>query len=164
MPARTTGGRSLLILAAFVVITEALPALVQAQNADGWSTWDAQLAKPWWQPPGWAFGVVWPALYLLMAIAAWVVWLRGGWAGAKGALSLYGVQLVVNALWTWVYLGVQTLPGSFFWICGLWILIVATLAAFLRHSRLAALLLVPYLGWVTFAAFLSYAIWRMNAV
>lgn len=164
MPARTAGGRSLLILAAFVVITEALPALVQALNAEGWSTWDAQLAKPWWQPPSWAFGVVWPALYLLMAIAAWLVWLRGGWAEAKGALSLYGVQLVVNALWTWVYLGVQTLPGSFFWICGLWILIVATLAAFLRHSRLAALLLVPYLGWVTFAAFLSYAIWRMNAV
>lgn len=158
-----TGMRSLLVLAALIIVTEALPSAVQLLNADAWSTWDASLTKPSWQPPGWAFGVVWPILYLFMAVAAWLIWRRSGWNGASGALGLYGVQLVVNALWTWVYLGLQSLSGSFFWICGLWLLIAVTMTAFRRHSRAAALLLVPYLAWVTFAAFLSYTIWRLNA-
>lgn len=163
MDTRRTGGTALLVLAAIVLVTEALPLGVQTLNAESWSAWDAHLAKPEWQPPGWAFGVVWPTLYFLMAVAAWLVWRRSGWHGANGALGLYGFQLGVNALWTWVYLGLQSLGGSFFWICGLWLLIVATIVAFLRHSRRAAVLLLPYLAWVTFAAFLSLAIWQMNA-
>ena len=122
----------------------------------------AGLVKPTWAPPGWLFGPVWTALYLLMGVAAWLVWRRGGWAAAAGALSLFLVQLTCNALWSWLFFAWRRGALAFGGIVVLLALIVATLVAFARVHRLAAGLLLPYLAWVAFATALTHAVWRAN--
>jgi translocator protein len=123
----------------------------------------AGLVKPTWAPPGWLFGPVWTALYLLMGVAAWLVWRKAGWDGAAGALSLFVGQLVCNAAWSWFFFVWRRGALSFADIVLLLVLIVATALAFARVDRLAAVLLLPYLAWVAFATALTYAIWRSNA-
>lgn len=124
----------------------------------------AGLVKPEWAPPGWLFGPVWTVLYLLMGVAAWLVWRRAGWSGASTALSLFLVQLVCNALWSWIFFAWHRGDLAFAEIIVLLGLIVATVVAFDRVHRVAAVLLLPYLAWVTFAAALNFAIWRANVV
>lgn len=121
-----------------------------------------QLVRPAWAPPGWLFGPVWTALYTLMGVAAWLVWRERGWRGAAGAPGLYLAQLAANAVWTWLFFVWRQGALAFVEILLLWALIVATMAAFWRVRPLAAVLLVPYLLWVTFASALAFAIWRLN--
>jgi tryptophan-rich sensory protein len=120
----------------------------------------AQLSKPPWAPPGWVFGPVWSALYALMGVAAWLVWRSPGSRGV--ALSLFSVQLAANALWSWLFFAWHRGALSAVEVLVLLALIVATVAAFWRTSRLAALLLVPYVLWVSFASALTWAVWRSN--
>ena len=120
----------------------------------------AQLARPDWAPPGWLFGPVWTLLYALMGIAAWRVWRQ---AGFGTAIHLFLAQLALNALWSWLFFAWRLGAAAFGEILLLWLLIAATVAAFFRIDRLAAALLVPYLAWVSFAAALTYAVWRANA-
>ena len=122
----------------------------------------ASLVRPAWAPPGWLFGPVWTTLYVLMGVAAWLVWRKGGWAGAAGALSLFMAQLVCNAAWSWFFFAWRRGALAFAGVVVLLGLIIATLVAFARIHRLAAVLLLPYLAWVTFATALTYAIWRAN--
>ncbi|HEX6297598.1 MAG TPA: TspO/MBR family protein [Burkholderiales bacterium] len=119
----------------------------------------AQLARPDWAPPGWLFGPVWTVLYAMMGIAAWRVWRK---AGFGSALYLFLAQLALNALWSWLFFAWRLGAAAFAEVVVLWALIAATLAAFLRIDRLAGALLVPYLAWVSFAAALTYAVWRAN--
>jgi benzodiazapine receptor len=123
----------------------------------------AGLVRPSWAPPGWLFGPVWTILYLMMGFAAGWVWRQEGWRGAVVALSLFLVQLACNALWSWLFFAWRRGGLAFAEIIVLAGLIVATALAFARVRNLAAALLLPYLGWVTFAAALNYAIWRANA-
>lgn len=125
--------------------------------------WYAALAKPAWTPPDCLFGPVWTVLYTLMAVAAWLVWRRYGFAGAPVALALFGVQLALNALWSWIFFGLQRPGLAFLELEALWLAIAATTWAFWRLSPTAGWLLVPYLLWVTFAGLLNYAICRLNA-
>jgi len=120
----------------------------------------AQLSKPSWAPPAWVFGPVWSALYALMGIAAWLVWRSPDSKGA--ALGLFGAQLAANALWSWLFFAWHRGALAAVEVLVLLALIVATVMAFWRTSRLAALLLVPYLLWVTFASALTWAVWRSN--
>ncbi len=122
----------------------------------------AELTQPAWAPPGAVFGPVWTVLYALMAIAAWLVWWQGGFRQHKISLSLFLVQLVVNALWSWLFFAWHFGAYAFINIIVLWFLIVATLITFWRVRPLAGALLVPYLLWVSFAAFLNYSVWQMN--
>jgi len=122
----------------------------------------AQLARPSWAPPAGVFGPVWSTLYLLMAVAAWLVWRERGRRMRGVALTLYVAQLVVNALWSWLFFAWHRGALAFVDVVVLLVLIVLTASAFLRVSRLAALLLVPYLGWVAFATALTWAVWRAN--
>lgn len=122
----------------------------------------AELARPDWAPPGWLFGPVWLALYTLMGIAAWLVWRPSGFAAARTALLLFLAQLVFNAAWSWLFFAWRLGFAALLDIAVLWLLIAATLAAFWRKSRLAAALIVPYLLWVSFAAVLNHAVWRLN--
>jgi tryptophan-rich sensory protein len=125
--------------------------------------WFSGLKKPSWNPPSSLFGPVWTLLYVLMAVAAWRVWRRGGWREQRLPLTLYIIQLVLNALWTPLFFGLH-LPGVAFGdIVLLWVAIVFTLVAFAKVDRLAAWLLTPYLAWVSFAAALNFSIWRLNA-
>jgi benzodiazapine receptor len=124
--------------------------------------WYAALHKPSWNPPGWIFGPAWTALYTMMAVAAWLVWRRGGWGEQRGPLLIFLTQLALNALWTPLFFGLHRPALAFAEIVLLWLAIAATLAAFRPVSRAAALLLVPYLAWVSFAAALNFALWRLN--
>lgn len=121
-----------------------------------------QLARPGWAPPPWLFGPVWSVLYLLMGIAAWLVWRERGFRGPRTALTLFVVQLAANALWTWLFFAWRRGALAFSEILLLWVLIAATIVAFWRIRPLAGALLVPYLLWVSFAAALTLAVWRMN--
>jgi tryptophan-rich sensory protein len=121
-----------------------------------------QLLRPDWAPPATIFGPVWTVLYALMGIAAWLVWRVGGFHAAKSALTLFLVQLGLNALWTWMFFAWHRGGLAFADIVLLWALIVATLISFWRIRPLAGALLVPYLLWVSFAAALNYTVWRLN--
>jgi translocator protein len=120
------------------------------------------LTRPAWAPPASVFGPVWSVLYALMAIAAWLVWREAGFRHARFALGLFLAQLALNALWSWLFFAWHLGSVAFIDILLLWILIVATLIAFWRIRPLAGALLVPYLLWVSFAATLNFAVWRLN--
>ena len=120
------------------------------------------LVRPAWAPPAWLFGPVWSVLYLLMAVAAWLVWRARGLVRARAALTLFVAQLVVNALWTWLFFVWHHAGWAFAEILLLWLLIVATMLAFSRTSQLAAALLLPYLVWVSFASALTFSLWQLN--
>ncbi len=125
-------------------------------------TWYADLAKPSWTPPDWVFGPVWSALYLMMALAAWLVWRRGGLAAASVPITLFVLQLALNATWSILFFGLKMPGAALGEIVILWFAILATTIAFWRATPIAGYLLLPYLLWVTFAAGLNFAIWRLN--
>lgn len=122
-----------------------------------------ELVRPSWAPPGWLFGPVWFALYVLMGIAAWLVWRTCGFAGARNALLVFVFQLVANALWTWLFFVWRKGGLAFVEILLLWVLIAATIGLFWRVNRLSAALLFPYLAWVSFALALTLSIWQHNS-
>jgi tryptophan-rich sensory protein len=122
--------------------------------------WYQTLRKPSWTPPGGVIGLVWSVLYVLMAVAAWLVWRQAGlWSAPLGP---YAAQLALNVAWSVVFFGRRDPATALGTIALLWLAIVATLAAFAPWSPLAAWLLVPYLAWVTFASYLNARVWRMN--
>lgn len=121
-----------------------------------------RLERPVWAPPPSVFGPVWSVLYLLMGVAAWLVWRVRGFRKASTTLSLFLGQLAINALWTWLFFGWRLGALSFAAILLLWVLIVATLLRFRRVSAWAGALLIPYLLWVSFASALTYAVWQRN--
>jgi tryptophan-rich sensory protein len=125
-------------------------------------SWYVRLQKPAWTPPGWVFGPVWTVLYVSMGIAAWFVWRSRATAAITLPLSLFGVQLGLNLLWSFVFFSWRQPGWAFFEIVLLWLAVAATLLAFWPVSRPAAYLLVPYLSWVSYAAALNFAIWRAN--
>lgn len=121
-----------------------------------------QLSRPDWAPPAAVFGPVWSVLYLLIGVAAWLVWRERGFGGARMALGIFVVQLLANALWTWLFFAWRLGAVALGEIVMLWVLIVATMIAFGRIRTLAGLLLLPYLAWVTFAVLLTYVLWQRN--
>jgi tryptophan-rich sensory protein len=125
------------------------------------------LSKPAWAPPGWLFGPVWSALYVLMGVAAWLVWrARPATPAARAVrrrgLALFVGQLGLNALWTWLFFAWREGAAAFGEIVLLWLAVALTVWHFGRVRRLAAWLLVPYLGWVGFATALTWAVWQRN--
>ncbi len=147
-------------LALWLIVCFAAPALSAWARPDEWY---AALAKPAWNPPGWIFGPVWTTLYTLMAIAAWLVWRREGWRAQRRPLGWFVAQLALNALWTPLFFGLHRIDLALLDIVMLWGALVATIVAFWRVQRVAALLLLPYLCWVTFATVLTGTIWRLNS-
>ncbi len=121
-----------------------------------------QLDRPVWAPSPDVFGPVWTVLYALLGVAAWLVWRVGGFRTARTALTLFLVQLAVNALWSWLFFGWHRGAFAFADIVLLWGLILATLLAFWRIRPLAGALLIPYLLWVSFACALNYSVWQLN--
>jgi len=146
-------------LLVFVVLS-AVAALTGSLFRPG--EWYERLKKPSWRPPNWLFAPVWSALYLMMAVAAWLVWKDGGWPAARAPLTLWLGQLVINAAWTPAFFGLKRPDLGFIVIAALWLAIATTIVAFTAVSVAAAWLMVPYLAWVTFAALLNLAVWRLN--
>lgn len=150
----------LIIFIAICFGAAGLGAIATTSSVSGWYQ---TLAKPSWTPPAWLFGPVWSALYLMMAVAAWLVWRRRGLKGSSAAMTWFGLQLALNSLWSIIFFGLNQPGWAFVEIIFLWLAIAATLMAFRRISTAGAWLLVPYLAWSTFAACLNFAIWRLNS-
>lgn len=126
-------------------------------------TWYAGLMKPAWNPPSWVFGPVWTTLFILMGIAAALVWLQRGKSPlARRALVVYGAQLVLNVLWSVLFFGYQSPGAAFICIIALLVMIAYTIRLFWRVRPLAGWLLVPYIAWVSFASILNFTIWQLN--
>lgn len=155
---RTTLVIGLIVWLAISFAAAALGGIASANAGDFYES----LRKPSWAPAPSVFGPVWTILYALMGIAAWLVWKKAGFGGARTALALFIVQLLANALWTWIFFAWRQGGAAFAEILVLWVMVLATLILFWRERRAAGALLLPYLGWVTFATALTYAVWRMN--
>ncbi len=157
MPTTTASRRhDLLVLAGLFVAAFAVAALGSLATAGNVNGWYASADKPSFNPPNWLFAPVWTTLYAAMAVAAWLVWRRGG------DLRIWWVQLGLNLAWTPVFFAGQWLWPALAVIAALDVAVAATLVSFGRTSRLAAMLFVPYLGWVLFATALNAAIASMN--
>lgn len=120
-----------------------------------------QLKQPPLSPPGWLFPIVWTVLFLLMGTAAYLVWMRDS-TGRNGALLLYGLQLIFNFAWTLIFFNGQKYGFALLWLLVLWVLILLTTLRFFKESKTAGWLMVPYLAWVTFAAYLNAGVWYLN--
>jgi len=149
-------------LVGWLLLVFAAAAIGSAATSTGVDDWYLRLAKPDWTPPSWVFGPAWTVLYLMMAVAAWLVWQSDSWRATRTALVLFLAQLVLNVLWSVLFFGMQRPDLAFADIVLLWLSILATILAFWKHSLVAAWLLVPYFAWTSFAAALNWAIWRMN--
>ena len=149
-------------LIAAIVICEAT-GIIGSLVTDSDSEWYRTLVKPSFNPPSWVFAPVWTTLYLLMGIAAYLVWKQGLQNRAvKQALLIFVAQLVLNGIWSPVFFGMHQVGGALLVIILLWLMIVLTILRFYPLSRVAAYLLIPYLLWVSFASVLNFAIWRLN--
>lgn len=124
--------------------------------------WYRSLRRPAWAPPGWLFGPVWTVLYIMIAIAGWRLALSWPAPAALAALAAWGVQMALNALWTPLFFGLRRPDLAFVEIVALWLAIAATIVLASPVDMGAALLLLPYIAWVSFAALLNLAIWRLN--
>jgi len=127
-------------------------------------TWYAMLQKPSFAPPNWVFFPVWTALFVMMGISLFLVWQKG-WEDkkVKTAIYLFAGQLVLNTLWSVAFFGLKSPLLGLMEIILLWVAIMATILSFMKLSRTAAVLLLPYILWVSFAAFLNFSIWRLNS-
>ena len=122
-----------------------------------------ELIRPAWAPPAWLFSPVWSILYTLIGISAWLAWRKAGsFNAASCALTLYILQLITNALWTWIFFTWRQGAFASVEIILLWILIICTIIAFWKIQTAAGILLLPYLAWVTFASVLTFTVWRLN--
>jgi len=146
-----------------VVVCQLAGAIGGLFTAPAIPTWYASLRKPSFTPPGWVFGPVWVTLYVMMGVAAWLVWRKGlDDPQVRIALVVFVVQLLLNASWSVVFFGQRSPMGGLLVIGLLWIAILLTIIAFAKLSSAAALLLVPYILWVSFASVLNGAIVRLN--
>lgn len=150
-----------------LIIAVAIPLLIGSTSAfftvTGVGSWYQTINKPSWNPPDYIFGPVWTTLYVLMGISLFLVWKSGTDVGTKRkAIVLFAIQLVLNFFWSFIFFDQHLVGAAFAEIVVMWLLIVLTIFAFARISKLAAWLLVPYISWVSFAAFLNYTIWQLN--
>ena len=150
-----------------LIVAMAIPLLVGGVSgfatAQGVRDWYPALVKPSFNPPSWVFGPVWTLLYIMMGIAAYLVWQKGLGSGAvRAALVLFAIQLFLNGLWSVLFFGMQSPALAFAEILLLWVSIGMTLVLFWRVSPVAGMLLLPYWAWVTFAAILNGSIWILN--
>ena len=151
--------RDALGLVAFLVLAFGVLVLGGRAAGPALAEWYPALRKPSWTPPGWAFGPVWALLYPMVALAGWRAWREGR---ARRGLLLYLVQFALNAVWPWLFFAQRRLDLALLDVAVLFMAILATIIVFWRVHRSAALLLVPYLAWVGFAAALTHTIWRLN--
>jgi len=134
-----------------------------ALTMDSVKTWYAELSKPSFNPPDWAFGVVWPILYAMMGVAAFLIWRKGiGSRQVRVALGLFVLQLILNGIWTPIFFGLHMMGLALAEMILLWLAILATIVNFWKISKPAAYLLIPYILWVSFAIALNAALWHLN--
>ncbi|MFT5123663.1 MAG: benzodiazapine receptor [Kiritimatiellia bacterium] len=147
------------LLALFIILAY-IPALSGIFVETG--PWYEALKKPPFQPPAWIFGPVWSVLYLLIGLAGYSAWTGLAPDKRKGPFILYGLQLILNGLWSWIFFGLHELGWACLDIFALWLVIFVNMVAFFMIRASAGALLLPYFLWVTFAMMLNHIIWLMN--
>lgn len=162
MAAETSNIRPYAALAAFIVLTQATGFLGALVTTPAIPTWYAGLARPSLAPPNWVFGPVWTTLYVLMAVAAWLIWRLPPSPQRRTALVLFAFQLALNTLWSFLFFGAQRIDLALVEVVLLLAAIVATTCAYAGLSRIAAWLMAPYIAWVAFATLLNFQFWRLN--
>jgi len=146
-----------------IVISQLAGVIGSVFTVSAISTWYAELLKPVLNPPNWLFGPVWTTLYVLMGIAAFLIWKKGyEKREVRIALGIFLIQLFLNTMWSIIFFGLHNPFWAFIEIIVLWFAIVATIIVFYKISKPAAYLLLPYLAWVTLAGYLNYSIWMLN--
>jgi tryptophan-rich sensory protein len=151
-------------LAAFVALTFSAAGIGSAFTARSVRSWYPSLRKPPGNPPASYFGPVWTVLYFLMTIAAWNVWRLGdGWSGAAPAITIFLIQLALNAAWSAIFFGMRAPGLALIEIIFLWAAVLACIILFWRISIFSAALLLPYLAWITYTTYLNAGIWRLNS-
>ncbi len=158
-------GRSLLKLTVSLVICLAAGWAGSLLTHPSLPIWYERLAKPDWTPEGWVISTAWRTIFALMGVALWMVWMQKPEApgAVRSALTLFAAQLVLNVGWSVLFFGMRRPGSAFVEICVLWVAILATVVAFWRVRPASGVLLLPYLAWVGFAAFLNGTIWQMNS-
>jgi benzodiazapine receptor len=157
------GGRDIAKLVVSIVACQCAGLIGSIFTTPAIPTWYATLEKPAFTPPSWLFAPAWITLYLLMAIAAFLIWRKGlTEEGVKSALVIFLVQLVLNALWSVVFFGLHSPLYGMVVILALWVAILLTILRFFRLSTAAGALLLPYILWVSFASILNISIWVLN--
>lgn len=157
---------NLVALAIALAVPFAVATIAGIVTSSSVSTWYPILKKPAWNPPAWVFGPVWTLLYLMMGIASWLVWQKRAQNQAlvRRALSWYGLQLGLNLVWSVIFFGLRQVGLALIEIVILWSTLLITIVKFGHIRRDAAVLLLPYLLWMTFAAALNAAIWCLNRI
>ena len=151
------------VLAIFMLVCLGAGGLGSIATASSIADWYPALVKPPWNPPSWLFGPVWTLLYIMMGIAAWRVWRSAGsFTASRTALTLFFVQLALNAAWSWIFFGLRMPGPALLELFLLWLAIAATIRAFSPIDPVAAWMILPYLSWVTFAGALNGSIWILN--
>jgi tryptophan-rich sensory protein len=161
MSSLTSRGKSLLAFVIFFAATwlAAAIGILSSQNAP---VIYKKIVQPSWAPPSSVFGPVWSTLYCLMAIAAWLVWRQRDRLRVNVCLGAYFIHLLFQAAWSWLFFGLGRADLAMFDILLLWLMIVWLMLAFWRVDRLAGILMLPYLLWVSFASVLNGALWMLN--
>jgi benzodiazapine receptor len=154
--------RDRIALGIFIAITLAVEIAASLFTASSVGGWYVGLRKPSRTPPGWLFGPVWTALYLAMAVAAWLVFTERARTSVSLPLWLFAIQLVLNGAWSALFFGLRNPAFGLAEILVLWVFVLLTLLSFWSVRPLAGALLIPYQLWVTYAAALNFAIWRLN--
>ena len=152
-------------LIAAILVCEFVGILGSVFTIPSITTWYAALQKPSFSPPNWLFGPVWVLLYALMGISAYLIWDKGiRKKGVKTSLKLFSLQLILNFMWSILFFGLKSPLLGLIEIALLWIAILATIMKFARLSKEAAVLMVPYILWVSFAAVLNLYVWMLNMI
>jgi len=146
----------------FIILCFSAAALGSVFTHRSIKTWYLTIKKPSWNPPGKVFAPVWTVLYLMMAVAGWIVWERLSQKGVSVPMVLFFIQLVLNTVWSAVFFGLRNPGWAFLEVILLWVFIALTVISFWNVYWVAGVLFLPYLLWVSFAAILNLAIWRLN--
>jgi len=144
-----------------VLICQAAGAIGSVFTTSSIATWFVNLNKPWFTPPNWLFGPVWITLYTLMGVSLYLVWNKG-LKNAKLPVSIFGLQLALNTIWSVIFFGLQNTFAALVEILFMWAAILATIITFYKIDKRAGVVLIPYIAWVTIATFLNYFVFVLN--
>ena len=146
----------------WIGLSEAVGLLSGYLSREGTALYAQMAEKPPLSPPGWIFGVVWTILYALMGISAAKVWASPNTQSRSRGLNLFIAQLIVNFFWSPIFFNTRAYGLAFLWLLLLWVLVLLMIFQFRKVDKTAALLQIPYLLWLTFAAYLSWSVWQLN--
>jgi tryptophan-rich sensory protein len=159
---RPKESRNLVSLFAFIIICLIISGIGGAITASSVETWYQALEKPIFNPPDWVFAPVWTLLYIIMGIAAWRVWRLRSFEATGKALGVFALQLGFNLAWSFLFFGLQRIDLALVEIVILLVAIIVNAIMFWRIDRLAGLMLMPYIAWVTYATILNASLWLLN--